>query len=292
MQKLLAFIVAKRHWFLLIVCEIFSFSLIYRNSAYQRNTIISAANSVTGSVLSVCNTVFSYFDLFGVNQELLERTARLEMEVAYWREQAANQTVDQATFGQVFLRDTVVSDSLIQKSLIYRYIPARVVNNSVNYQRNYITINKGSDDGIRQDMGVVSPRGIVGVVTNVDNRFAIVMSLLNVKCKMSCKIQHTHFSGSLSWKGGDVRYAFLEQIATHATFQVGDTIVTSGYSDIFPPGVQVGVVESFNKQNDDNFYALKVRLFTDFQSLNALCVIENRLQETQKNIEQEARRND
>ena len=141
-------------------------------------------------------------------------------------------------------------------------------------------------------MGVVSPRGVAGIVTTVDNRFSVVMSLLNVKCKVSCKIQHTHFSGSLSWKGGDVKYAYLEQIATHATFQVGDTIVTSGYSDLFPPGIIVGTVESFKKQNDDNFYSLKVRFTTDFQSLNALCVIDNDRQRELKKIEKEARKND
>jgi len=292
MQKLLAFIVAKRHWFLLIICEIISFSLIYRNNAFQRNLIMSSANAVTGRLLTISNTVFSYFDLQHANQELLEQNSRLEMEVVRFQELLNNISTDKTSFGQVFLKDTVLSDSLIKRSFTYKYIPARAISSSVNLQHNLITINKGSDDGIASDMGVVSPQGLVGIVTTVNNRFAVVMPVLNIKFKVSCKIQHTHFSGSLSWKGGDVRYAYLDQIASHAVFQVGDTIVTSGYSDAFPPGVMVGIIESFDKQNDDNFYSLKVRFATDFQSLNALNVIDNQSLRQQKEIEQEARRND
>ena len=292
MQKLLAFIIAKRHWFLLIICETVSFALIYQHNAYQRSVMLSSANTITGKLLSVSNTVFSYFDLQKVNMELLERTALLEMENVQLREQLQNLMSDKTTFNQVFLKDTVLSDSLIHKNAVYKYVTARTVNNSAHYLHNYITINKGSKDGIRPDMGVISPHGVAGIVTTVDNSFSVVMSLLNVKCKVSCKIQHTHFSGSLSWKGGDVRYAYLEQIASHATFQVGDTIVTSGYSDLFPSGIMVGTIESFNKQNDDNFYSLKVRFATDFQSLNSLCVIGNESQQELKKIEGEARKND
>jgi len=120
----------------------------------------------------------------------------------------------------------------------------------------------------------------------------VAMSLLNVETTVSCKIRNTHFFGPLSWKGGDVRYAYLSQIATHAVFHAGDTIVTSGISDIFPPGIMVGVIESFNRQDDDNYYSLKVRLSTDFQSLNAISVIDNQLQREQRELEREARKNE
>jgi rod shape-determining protein MreC len=243
-------------------------------------------------MMSVSATVFSYFDLQKVNQELLEQNSRLEMEVIRLHEQLNNISADKTSYSAVFLKDTVLADSLIRRNLTYQFIPARVKKNSVSLQRNYITINKGSDDGIHPDMGVISPQGIVGIVTVVYDRFAIVMSLLNVNSRVSCKIRHTHFSGSLSWKGDDLKIAYLEQIATHATFQVGDTIVTSGYSDVFPPNLPVGTIESFNKQSDDNFYSLKVRFATDFQSLNALCVIDNLLQNKQKEIEREAKKND
>jgi len=286
MQKLLAFIVTKRHWFLFIFCEIVSFVLIYRNNPYQQNIMLSSANAITGRLLTVSGTFFSYFDLQNVNQALLERNSLLEMEVIRLREQMNMKTADTTAFSQVFLNDTVL------RNFRYQSITAYVVNNSVRYPNNYITINKGARDGIRPDMGVISPQGIVGTVTNVNNTLSVVMSMLNMKSRMSCKIRHANFSGSLSWKGDDPKFAYLDQIATHAIFHIGDTIETSGYSDVFPPGIMVGTIESFNKQTDDKFYSLKVRLATDFHSLFVLSVIDNRLQNEQKEIEREARKND
>ena len=292
MRKLLEFIVAKRHWILFLFCEIISFVLIYRNNLYQRNIMLTSANTVAGHISSVSGTVFSYFDLQNVNNELLERSSLLEMEVVRLREQLSRNVVDSISTDQVILRDTVLTDSLLTKDYIYKYIPAGVVNNSTAYMNNYITINKGTADGIRSDMGVVSPRGIVGIVTTVGDHFSVVISLLNVKFRISCKVLSTNYFGTLSWKGGDVKYAYLEQLPTHATFQIGDTIVTSRNSAVFPPGVMVGVVDSYDKESDDNFYSLKVRLSTDFQSLSALYVIDNTLQREQREIEQEARKND
>ena len=292
MQKLLAFIVAKRHWFLFFICETVSFVLIYRNNTYQQNVMLSSANAVTGRLLSASGNVFSYFELQKVNQELHEQNRRLEMEIVRLHGQLNIKTTDTTSFSHVFLHDRILADSLIKRNYKYQFINAGVTGNTVNYAHNYITINKGTNDGVRPDMGVISPQGIVGIVVNVNKSFSVVMSLLHVKSRISCKIQHANFSGSLSWKGGDVKYAFLDQIATHATFQTGDTIVTSGYSDVFPPGIMVGTIESFNKQTDDNFYTLKVRLAADFQSLNALSVIDNLSQEEQKEIEREARKND
>ena len=292
MRKLFEFIVAKRHWMLFIFCEIISIVLIYRNNIYQQNMMLTSANAVVGRISKSSSNIFSYFDLRKVNQELLERNSLLEMEVIRLREQVSSKEFDNKTFNQVFLKDTVLTDSIFARDYIYKYITAGIVNNSTTYLKNYITINKGSKDGLRPDMGVVSSHGIVGIVATVRDNFSVIISLLNVKYMVSCKVHNTNITGPLSWKGGDTKYAYLEQLPTHAVFQKGDTVVTSGYSAAFPPGVMVGVIESFNMENDDNFYSLKVRLSTDFQSLNVLCVIDNKLQKEQKEIELEARKND
>jgi len=292
MQKLFAFIVAKRHWFLFIGCEIIAFIIIFQHSFYQRNVIISSSNAITGSLLAMSNTIFSYFDLQKTNDELVQRNSLLETEVIRLHEQVNNLTVGKSFFNPVFLKDSVLADSLKKRNLTYRLIPATVASHSVRSRRNYITINKGSNDGIRRDMGVISPQGIVGIITEVSDRFAVAMSLLNVKSTVNCKIRNTHFFGPLSWKGDDVNYAYLEHIPTHAIFHVGDTIVTSGNSDVFPPGILVGMIDSYNKKDDDNFYTLKVRFSTDFQSLHALNVVDNQFQKEQKEIEREARKND
>ena len=292
MQKLFEFIIAKRHWFLFILCEIISFVLIYRNNVYQHNMMLTSANTIAGSISSVSGTVLSYFDLHKVNQELLDRNALLEMEVIGLREQLNNKIISSTLFDEIILADTVMPDSIYLKSNAWKSIPAGVVNNSTTYSNNYITINKGFSDGIRPDMGVVSPQGIVGIVKTVKKHYSVVISLLNTKLRISCKVLNTNYFGALSWKGGDVKYAYLEQLPTHATFSVGDTIVTSGYSAVFPLGIMVGIVESYNKQDDDNFYSLKVRLTTDFHALNALNIIDYGLQDERREIELEARKND
>ncbi|MDR1525872.1 MAG: rod shape-determining protein MreC [Tannerella sp.] len=277
MQKLLAFLISKRHWILFLLFETISFVLIYRNNAYQRNMMLSSANTITGGISLAANTVFSYLDLQHVNRQLLERNSLLEMEVLRLQEQLKMMSLDTVRPAPDYT---------------YEYISAGIANSTTNYVNNYITINKGFKDGIRPDMGVVSPLGIVGIVMTVNEHYSVVISLLNTKSKVSCKVKNTSFFGPLSWNGDDVKYAYLEELPTHATFQVGDTIVTSGNSAIFPPDLIVGIVESYGKQRDDNFYSLKVRLATDFQSLNIVYVIVNHLQEEQWKIEREAVRND
>ena len=292
MRKLFEFIVAKRHWILFIFCEIISFVLIYHNNAYQRNMMLSSANVVTGRILSISGTVSSYFDLQKVNHQLLERNSLLEMELLRLKAKADKAALDSVSFDKTILTDTVLAESLFFGNYDYKYIPVGVVNNSTTNVNNYITINKGYNDGIHPDMGVVSPQGIVGIVATVEEHFSVVISLLSSKFKVSCKVINTNYTGSLSWKGGSVKYAYLDQLPTHATFQIGDTIVTSGNSAIFPPGVMVGIVESYNREGNDNFYSLKVLLNNDFHSLNVLSVIDNSLQKEQRAIEMEARKND
>jgi rod shape-determining protein MreC len=255
--------------------------------------ILTSANTITGNISSLSGAVFSYLELQKVNQQLLERSSMLEMEVIRLREQLEELSLDTIAFNPVLQGDSALHTASSVWPYPYEFITARVVNNSTSYLNNYITINKGSKDGIRPDMGVVSPYGgVVGIVMTVKEHYSVVISLMNTKLNISCKIKNTDFSGPLSWKGVDVAYTYLEELPTHSVFEVGDTIVTSGYSAVFPPGIMAGVVESYSKQRDDNFYALKVRLATDFQSLSALYVILNHAQEAQWEVEKEVIKND
>ena len=169
---------------------------------------------------------------------------------------------------------------------------ADVVNNSVTYLSNYITVNKGRKDGVEPDMGVVSERGVVGIVSTVSDHFSVVIPLLNPKFKLSCKVLGSSYFGTLSWNGRNARFANLDELPRHVEFEKGDTIVTSGYSAIFPSGIIVGKVVNFEKQHDDNFYSLEVELATDFQALNNVRIIKNYHQAEQKNTEREAKKND
>ena len=219
-----------------------------------------------------------------INKELLERNGQLESQLLDLQDQL-----------DVFMADTVrfkgfATDSTEQ--FPYSFVVAQVVNNSVVHLSNYITVNKGAKDGISPDMGVVSERGVVGIVSTVSDHFSVIIPLLNPKLRLSCKVLGSSYFGSFSWNGRNIRYATLEELPRHVEFQRGDTIVTSGYSAVFPAGLIVGIVEDHEKQHDDNFYALQVRLATDFQALNHVRIIKNFLQQEQLGVEKEAKKND
>lgn len=284
MRKLLDFLVRKRHWFLFLLLEIFSLMLIYRNNAYQRNIIFSSANVVTGHIASISGFVTSYLNLRETNKELLERNGELEMELLELQDQLDMMMADTVHFAG-FVPDST-------ERFPYGFILAEVANNNVSHLSNYITVRKGRKDGVAPDMGVVSERGVVGIVSAVSDHFAVIIPLLNPKLRLSCKVAGSSYFGSLSWNGRDARYANLDELPRHVEFQKGDTIVTSGYSAVFPAGIVVGTVADFEKQHDDNFYSLKVDLATNFQSLKVIRIIQNYRQAEQKAIEQEAKKND
>lgn len=284
MRKLLEFIVRKRHWFLFILLEIVSMTLIYHNNAYQRNIMFSSANVITGHIAAVSGYVTSYLNLRGINKDLLERNGELEMELLDLQDQLDMMRADTAMFAG-FVPDST-------ERFPYSFVMADVSNNSVTHLSNYITVNKGRKGGIEPDMGVVSESGVVGIVSTVSDHFAVIIPLLNPKFRLSCKVKGSSYFGSMSWNGRDSRYANLDELPRHVKFKKGDTIVTSGYSAVFPAGIVVGKVVDFQKQHDDNFYSLQVELATNFNTLNNVRIIRNYRQAEQINTEQEAKRND
>ncbi len=284
MRKLLDFLLRKKHWFLFILFEFISIVLIYQNNSYQRSVILSSANVVSGYLISLSGEIQAYLDLRKTNKYLQEQNGLMELKILDLQEQIDAMQAESATF------NGSVADSV--QVFPYQFIIAEVVNNSIAHFSNYITINKGKSDGIKQDMGVVSESGVVGIVSNVSEHFSVIIPLLNPKSKLSCKVLGDNNFGYLVWDGRDASYATLKEVPRHSEFQKGDTVVTSGYSAIFPAGLIVGTIEGFNKERDDNFYALQIKLATSFASLHYVRVIKNDLQEEQINLEKEARKND
>ncbi|MDE6650935.1 MAG: rod shape-determining protein MreC, partial [Paramuribaculum sp.] len=154
-----------------------------------------------------------------------------------------------------------------------------------NKTHNYITLNKGELDGVKPEMGVVDQNGVVGIVNLTAPHSARVISLLNPNFRLSCKVKGHNHVGSLVWDGSDYTTAILEELPKHAEFQEGDTIITSGYSTVFPEGVPVGVVIKGMRDHDENFYTLKVKLFTDFPNLSTVRVIGDSMKEEIDNLE-------
>ena len=257
--------------------------LLYHNHAYQRNLMLSSSNTMIGHILSVSGSAKSYMGLREENHALFEQNGQLELQVM-----ELQQEIDLLK-AHALSYDSLFTDSV---ALPYHYVTAEIVNNCIAGLSNYITINKGSRDGVKPDMGVVSTRGIVGVVSTVNEHFSVVIPLLNPKLRISSKLQRGSFYGSLSWDGRDARYAYLEELPRHAVFEEGDTVVTSGYSAVFPPGVMIGTVAEFDEKRDYTFYSLKVKLATDFMTLKTVRVIRNDSQQEQLEVEKEARKND
>jgi rod shape-determining protein MreC len=278
MRKLLDFIINKGSWGLFILLEIFAFVLIYRDNPYQRTAILSSANVVVGNISSISGNINSYFNLRVINKDLAEKNSHMEMELLKLQDQI-----------DVMKADTIAFKGFAESSedsFSYDFVMARVINNSVGYLSNYITIDKGIKDGVTKDMGVVSERGVVGVVVTASENMAVVLPIINSKSILSCQVKGSGY-GFLDWDGTNLQYAKMK-ISRHMNIQEGDTIITSGYSSIFPVGLVVGTISSSERHTDDNFYFLNVRLSTNFQTLSNVRVIRNYRRAEQISLEQSA----
>lgn len=265
MRNLLEFLAKYNHWFVFLILEVVSMVLLFQYNSYQGSAWFSSANAVTGKLYEWDANVETFFSLTKVNQELTQRNAYLEQEVQKLSDSLVSVTKDSS----IYHRDQF---ALLRN---YRLIPAKVVANSVDKPGNLMTIDKGSVDGIRKDMGVISGMGVVGIVYLVAEHYAIVIPVLNTKSNISCMIQNRGYFGYLRWKGGVSDLAYLEEVPRHAHFKLGDYVVTSGYSAVFPPGVRVGRILHVFNSADGLSYRVQLRLSTDFARLRDVCVIDD-----------------
>ena len=265
MRNLLEFLAKYNHWFVFLILEVVSMVLLFQYNSYQGSAWFSSANAVTGKLYEWDANVETFFSLTKVNQELTQRNAYLEQEVQKLSDSLVSATKDSS----IYHRDQF---ALLRN---YRLIPAKVVANSVDKPGNLMTIDKGSADGIHKDMGVISGTGVVGIVYLVAEHYAIVIPVLNTKSNISCMIQNRGYFGYLRWKGGVSDLAYLEEVPRHAHFKLGDYVVTSGYSAVFPPGVRVGRILHVFNSADGLSYRVQLRLSTDFARLRDVCVIDD-----------------
>lgn len=277
MHNLLEFFVRIGTWLLFAAYVVVSCVLLFTRNPYHHYIWLTSANSAVAAVYRTASNVTSYFNLREINDDLLARNSDLEMELLGLRQKLQELTETAGT-------DTFNLDSL---KVRYQFRMAHVINNSVSHSHNYLTIDKGSADGIEPEMGVVDVNGIVGIVNKVGPNSARVISVLNPNLRLSCKVMGSDHIGSLVWDGSDSRDALLEELPRHAVYDIGDTIVTSGFSSAFPEGVPVGVVVKSLGSKDDNFRTLRVRLFTDFSTLRTVRVIGDGMRRELQEIERD-----
>lgn len=266
MRNLLDFIVRFSSWFVFAFYAVVSCALLFDRNPYQHHVWLTSAGSVAAGVYDVSNNVTGYFSLRAINEDLQRRQADLEEEVAALRTQLRT------------AREALAQDSLaaIDSVRQFRFIVATAISNSVTRPYNYITLDKGEADGLQPEMGVMDQNGVVGVVNVTGRHHARVISLLNPNFRLSCKLRGSDAFGSLVWDGKSPREALLEELPKHTRFHKGDTIITSGYSAMFPEGIPVGTIIGSARGEDDNFFTLRIRLLTDFTALSTVKVISNR----------------
>jgi len=257
MYNLRRFIIKHHFVILFILLEVISILLLARSQNFHRNHLVSGTNDVVGTLYKWGSDIGGYFSLGKTNEQLAEENALLRGQLS-------------------FVADTSKTDYVMQEQdTLYEFIPARVVNNSVNQANNFIIINKGKSDGIERDMGVISSEGIVGVVTDVSRHYASVMSLLHSKSFVGVRFKDSQQLGSLRWNTTNYRYGMVEDIPTHVELHKGDTILTSSYSLIFPEDLMVGTVEEPATASTDALNKTKIKFSTDFAKLRYVYVIRN-----------------
>lgn len=264
MNSIFQFLYKHLHWLVFVVLEIVCFVLLFSFNGFQGSIYLSTANVVSARLMVGKSRVASYFALDQTNEALAVQNAMLQQRV----------TELEQMLGQ-FRLDSLSEAEAIDKvrRMGFRITPVRIVDNSINKTDNFITIDKGSADGLVPDMGVIDCAGTLGVVYKCSQHYSLVMPLLNSKSSLSCKVLGGDSFGFLKWEGGDARYAMLYDLPRYAEVQIGDTIVTSGHSVSFPEGIMVGRVTEMFPSSDGLYVTLKVLLSAGFDQLGHAFVV-------------------
>ena len=276
MRSLFNFLLRIHFLLLFILIEVFSISLLINKTNFHKARFVNFTRQVAGNFYTKTTKLKQYLSLAEENQRLAEENNRLL-------------NIIESTYksDEIFFRS--VNDTIFNQR--YHYTSAQIVNNSINKKHNFLTLNKGSEQGLRPEMAVVSDGSIVGIVKGVSKNYATVISLLNLDLRISSMVKKNGYFGSLNWDGKGYQTAILNEIPLHADIQVGDTIITSGFSSIFPEGILIGFIGDFEEKSG-SFYEIEVKLSTDFKSLGNVNVIGNLIQIEKLELEKQAVKND
>ncbi|MDB2493451.1 rod shape-determining protein MreC [Flavobacteriaceae bacterium] len=254
MQQLFNFFIKNKTFVLFLLLFSYALSLTIQTNEYQRSKFLNSSNQITGSIYGMFHSITQYFNLKKENQILLEENSRLKMAV-FNQEKAAP------------------VDTLLEYK--YELQPSLIYKNSYSLPNNYLTLNKGKSDRIKEDDGVITSKGIVGVIDRTSKNYSRVLSILNTNSRINVKLKKTNYFGTLSWDGESPEITQLKDIQDLVKLSVGDTIVTSGYSSTFPPGIPVGSVESFRLNDTEDLYIIDVKLFNNMRNLEHIYIIKN-----------------
>lgn len=270
MKNLFAFVIKHNFIFVFLLLQVICIWLMVRNDGFQGSHVLNSSNRVVANVYETAASTKEYFSLKHENDKLA-------------RENAILRNFLKTNYAVLPMKEFVRKDTLYKQQ--YSYINAKVVNSSVNKRRNFLTLNVGSEQGVTQDMAVMTSNGIVGIVTNVSKNFASAMSLLHKDVRVNCQLKKDGSYGPLIWDGSDYRYCLLTDIPTHARMNKGDTVITSELSGIFPEGIVVGTIEDYERRKNESYYTARVRLSADLKKVNHVYVIKNKFKQERDSLE-------
>jgi rod shape-determining protein MreC len=259
MRNLLNFLLKYINLIVFLILEGIALYWLTNGNSYHNSTVVRAVQGVTRGLDERINNVRTYLNLREINSNLASENSKLKNRLEKFTQKGDPDFI-------------TVDDSLLRQQ--YQYTSARVINNSVNKQKNYFTLDKGSLQGIKVDMAVTNGKDAVGVIVGCSENFSVAISLLNLDFRLSARLRSNGYFGSLSWDGRNYRYAVLNEVPQHISVNEGDTIETTGFSAVFPEGIEIGRVSDLKKSGSD-FYKITVELFTDFKKLQYVNVIGN-----------------
>ncbi|MNK10977.1 Cell shape-determining protein MreC precursor [compost metagenome] len=271
MQQIFNFIYKNSILLLFLLLLGISLTLSIQSHSYHRSRAVTSANAVTGYVYEQINSVEEYLSLKSQNEALASENAQLKKLLF--------NTQDTANMPPIDIPDAMGN---------YKVIQSKVVKNSYNVHENYLTINSGRKQGVKEDMGVVSSLGVVGIIEKTSSGYSTVISILNLKFKLDAKIKKNNHFGTLTWNGKNTGFAQLIDVPRLATVKKGDTIVTGAESRIFPENIPIGTIDKVYVDKKTNYYTLDVRLFNDMTSLGHVYIIENKDRDEIIKLEEES----
>ena len=255
MQQIINFILRYKNFLLYLFLLTISLALTVQSHSYHRSKYFNSSNWITGNIYKTTSNVTTYFGLGEENKKLVEENKRLHTLLFNQKKEDSMQ-VDTA-------------------NVKYNVIASQVIKNSYGLPRNYITISKGSSNGIKQDMGVITANGILGIVENTSKNFATVQSILNTKSRINAKIKNTNHYGSLVWDTKDFNTVQLTDIERLVPLKIGDTIVTGASSSIFPENIPIGIIKKFDLNNSQSSYSIDIKLFNNMAAVKSIYVLDN-----------------
>ena len=260
MQQIINFIFRNKNLLLYLFLLFISLAFTIQSHSYHQSKFFNSANWLTGGVYKTTNGIFSYFNLEKENQKLVDENMRLRRII-----------INNEYNEEVAIDSTALDSTLLD----YTIVSAKIIKNSYSNLDNYITLNKGSKDDIKQDMGVITPNGILGIIENTSGKFSRVQSILNRKSNLNAKLKNTDNFGSLIWDTKDFNTVQLIDIPRRIPIKVGDTILTGAASSIFPENIPIGTIKSFGLDVSKSSYTINISLFNDMSNLKNVYIINN-----------------